>query len=363
MDSLHPPETEKYKRLPWSLASIALNNFFYTWTFGSSIFPLFLSELGLPKNQIGWILSFFPFTGLLALFLGQKVARWGRKRIFLLGYGIRKPVMALLLLLPVLIDRGSYQAGVLFLFAIVLAVAALRALAETAFIPWMQEYVPNAVRGKYAAVSTVLTTVTSIVALAVASRVIENRSGISGYMLLIGLGAFIGIAGVLLMVFVPGGKSIPANPGGPSHWQAMRQAFHENRFFRFYLGGMGFYTLPAFMLASFIPIFIKEQLLVPADQIVKLEIYAMVGSTLASVIAGILADRIGSRRVMMPGYILVIAIPFGWLLVSFLEPRAASLQAAILAACGDSILLPWRLRLALVHRQRAHALQRHHSAG
>jgi len=120
----------------------------------------------------------------------------------------------------------------------------------------------------------------------------------------------------------------------------MRQAFRENRFFRLYLGGMGFYTLPAFMLASFIPIFIKEELAVPADQIVRIEIFAMVGSTLASILAGVTADRIGSRRVMMPGYILTITIPIGWLLVSFLEqpaalqPPAASQQTLILAACS-----------------------------
>jgi MFS family permease len=209
----------------------------------------------------------------------------------------------------------------------------------------MQEYVPNAVRGKYAAVSTVLTTVTSIVALAIASRVIESQSGLAGYMILIGLGAIIGIVGVLLMLFVPGGKPIPASPGAPSHVQSMRQAFRENRFFRFYLGGMGFYTLPAFMLASFIPIFMKEELAVPADQIVQIEIYAMVGSTLASIIAGVAADRIGSRKVMMPGYLLTVTIPIGWLLVSFLKlpavfqppptsPGFAPAQAVILAACS-----------------------------
>lgn len=332
--SLNATDEEKYRRLPWSLAHITLNNFFYTWSFGSSIFPLFLSELGLPKNQIGLILSFFPFTGLLALVFGQKVAVWGRKRIFLLGYGIRKPVMAALLLLPVLLDKSTDQVAVVFVFGIILGVAALRAIAETAFIPWMQEYVPNAVRGKYAAASTVLTTGTSILALAIASRIIEKQAGLSGYMILIGLGAAIGLVGVLLMSFVPGGKPIPANPSSPTHLQSMRLAFRESQNFRLYLGGMGFYTLPAFMLASFIPIFIKEELGIPAESIVQIEIYAMLGSAIASVVAGAAADRFGSRRVMMPGYYLTITIPIGWLLISIAGTSGITLQSTLLTACA-----------------------------
>jgi MFS family permease len=107
---------------------------------------------------------------------------------------------------------------------------------------------------------------------------------------------------------------------------------------------MGFYTLPAFMLASFIPIFMKEELAVPVDQIVQIEIYAMVGSTLASIIAGVAADRIGSRKVMMPGYLRTITIPIGWLLVSFLQPRPGSLefgrtQTVIVVACSSLFFL------------------------
>jgi MFS family permease len=326
-------EAAKYRGIPWSLAHITLNNFFYTWTFGSSIFPLFLSELGLPKDQIGIILSIFPFTGLLALVFGRKVAHWGRKRTYLIGYGIRKPIMASLLILPFLLKNTSYRTAIIFLFTVILTVAILRAIAETAFIPWFQEYIPNAIRGKYAAATTVLTTGTSILALAVASSIIANREGIGGYMLLIVMGAVIGLIGVFLMVFVPGGKPIPANPHSPSHMATMWQAVKENKNFRFYLIGMGFYTVPAFMLGSFIPLYLKEQLKLPADSIVSLEIFSMLGSAIASIIAGITADRIGSRKVMLPGLILSITIPIGWISVSSLEPVAFRIPVIIFLAC------------------------------
>ena len=55
-----------------------------------------LAELGLPKQQIGFLLSLFPFCGLLALGFAPTAARFGRKRVYVVCYGIRKPVMGLL---------------------------------------------------------------------------------------------------------------------------------------------------------------------------------------------------------------------------------------------------------------------------
>jgi hypothetical protein len=48
------------RALPWQWASSGLNTFFALWTFAGSVFLLFLSELGLPKAQIGAVLSLFP---------------------------------------------------------------------------------------------------------------------------------------------------------------------------------------------------------------------------------------------------------------------------------------------------------------
>ncbi len=340
MDSLHPPETEKYRRLPWSLAHIALNNFFFTWTFGSAIFLLFLDELGLPKDQIGMLLSFFPFTGMLALGFGSLVAKWGRKRIYILGYGIRKPVMASLLLLPWLLVAAGRQAALVFLFAVILTVAVLRALAETGFIPWFQEFVPNAVRGKYASVNNILVTLTSGLALWIASRVIANNTGITGYMTLIGLGAAIGLVGVFMMLPVPGGKPIPEAGSTRAHASNLRKCLSD-RNFRSYMGGMGSFILGSVMLGSFLPLFVKEQVGVPSQTVVILEVAAMLGSALSSLLAGVLSDRLGSRPVMMPGLVLTVSLPIGWLIFSaLLQPTAAgsgvlgSPPAWILAACG-----------------------------
>jgi hypothetical protein len=59
------------RALPWALSSGVLISFFSFWTFGGSLFVLFLNELGLPKGRIGIVLALFPLCGLLALYPQQ----------------------------------------------------------------------------------------------------------------------------------------------------------------------------------------------------------------------------------------------------------------------------------------------------
>src|SRR5664279_3113347 len=81
-----PPELaeeEKLRGLPWQLAGNALNSVFAYLTVFGSVFLLFLHELGLPKAQIGMLLSLLPFAGLLALGFAPVATRLGRRRVFL----------------------------------------------------------------------------------------------------------------------------------------------------------------------------------------------------------------------------------------------------------------------------------------
>lgn len=185
--------------MPWFLAQGVLNTVFALWTFGGSVFLLFLNELGLPKGQIGAVLALFPFCGVLALWFAPVATRWGWKRVFLAGYGIRKVVMALLLLLPWVLTAAGKTAGLIFLVGVIIVFALLRALAETAYYPWSQEFIPNRVRGKIAGISTMLGTLAAGVALGIAGLVIGHGTGLPRFLVLIAAGCVLGLLGVVVM--------------------------------------------------------------------------------------------------------------------------------------------------------------------
>ena len=75
-----PTNAEKIRRLPWSIASNTANTVFVQYTFFGSAFILFLNQLELNNSQIGFLLSLFPFFGIVTIFIAPTVARFGYKR-------------------------------------------------------------------------------------------------------------------------------------------------------------------------------------------------------------------------------------------------------------------------------------------
>ncbi|MGE5530532.1 MAG: MFS transporter [Bacteroidota bacterium] len=320
--AISPPalaEAEKLRSLPWQGAHHAFNATFTSLTFFGPVFLLFLSELGLPKAQMGLLLSLFPFCGLLALGFAPVATRLGRKRVFLTCYGARKVVVLGLFLLPWVLVRFGHTGGLVYLIGIVSVFGILRALAETGWYAWSQEIVPDRVRGRFSAVTTVLATLASSAALALAGYVIKHRAGLDGFLLLIGVGTAAGVIGVLVLLMVPGGRPQPATAESDTHWAQMREALRD-RNFTLYLAGLACVTVGTLLYLSFLPLFLKERLGVAPGVVVTLETAVMIGGGISALLWGGLADRVGSRPVLMPAAGLTILIPLGWLLL----PRTAA---------------------------------------
>ncbi len=307
-------DAQKIRALPWNLVSGMLTNIFFLWTFGGSVFVLFLNELGLPKGQIGALLSLFPFCGLLALGFAPLATRLGRKRVYISSFSTRYFVIAGLLLLPWITAHYGHTAAVVFLFIDISTVALLRAMGETAYYPWTQEFIPNRVRGKFSAVYMLLTTIASAAALLTAGYVISVKTGLSSYLFLIGAGAMLGFIGILAMLPVPGGAPEHGADAPRAHFANMRDALHDHNLTA-YLGGMAGITIGTVLMTSFLPLYVKEQIGLPASTVVTLDSVTMVGGALSSLLWGWTADRVGSRPVLMPALTLTFLIPLGWLVL------------------------------------------------
>lgn len=318
-----PTEEQQLRAIPWLFASGFLNVMFVLWTFGGSVFLLFLSELGLPKDRIGAVLAVFPFCGVLALGFAPVAMRWGWKRVFLLGYGIRKIVMALLLLLPWVLITAGPTAGMIFLVVVIILFALLRALAETAYYPWSQEFILNRMRGKIIGINTMLGTLAAGLALWIAGWVIGHGTGLPRFLVLIAAGCVLGLLGVILMGKVPGGAPRPDAAAVGVHWENMAQALRDRNFIA-YLGGSGCVMVGTMLFTSFLPLYLKERLGVAAGTVVMLDIVVMAGGALAGLLLGWAADRVGSRPVLMPAAALTILVPLGWLLLPRQIPTALS---------------------------------------
>ena len=314
-------DREKIRALPWYLAHGALTSVFFLWTFGGSVFLLFLSELGLPKGQIGIMLSFFPFCGLVALVFAPYATRIGRKRVFLTCFTGRYVVIINLLFLPWILSHLGKPAGITFVFGIMFTVALLRALGETAYYPWSQEFIPNSVRGWYSALANALSTLASAIALLIAGDVIGSAAGLPRFLWLIGIGTIFGLVGILVMRWVPGGAPDGSGGGAASHLANMRDALRTPNLSA-YIKGVGGVMLGSVLLTSFLPLYLKEQMGLPAGTVVTLDMVVMVGGALSSFAWGWAADRVGSRPILMSSLAVGLLLPVGWLFLPRQVPNA-----------------------------------------
>lgn len=317
-----PTTVEKLRGLRWSIALNSANTVFVQFTYFGSAFVLFLDRLGLSKADIGFILSLVPFSNLLAIWIAPIAARYGYKRTFIIFFGLRKLVTFFLLLTPWVVAQFGAGAAFAFVAGVVGLFAASRTVEETAYYPWYQEFVPNAVRGKYTANSTIATALVGVLSVAVAGWVIgAYADGLFGFMALITVGVLFGLISTWCAIFIPGGAPITHDEDEPKPQRDMRGALRDPDFLR-YLTGLALITLGTVPVASFLPLFLEEQVGLSSGSAVFVQMGSLLGTISSSFLWGWAADRYGGRPVMLTGVISFVITPFFW----WFMPRETNLS-------------------------------------
>ncbi len=332
-------DAEKIRRLPWGIAADALTTIFGFWTVFGSPFILMLGLLELPKSQIGLLLSLFPFFGVTSLLTAPWVARFGFKRTFITFWTLRYFVILLLLFLPYVYD-GWGSTGAFHLVAGVLATFAFcRAVGETAGYPWSQETIPPSVRSKYIALDTTICSVVGAVSIALAGLVVARGEELQPFMLLIGAGVVMGLAGIWCVAKLPGGaplRDAPESTRAAGMWEALR-----NRNFLNYLGSVSAFTL-AMAPGGFLPLYMEQQVGLSREVIVWLQIAGLAGTVATSYLWGWAADRYGGKPVVLTALPLAALTPLFWFMIPRHSPLSVSV-AAVLFALGSSVWMGWWL--------------------
>ena len=336
-----PTTAEKIRKLPWSIFANSTNTIFGQFTLFGSIFVLFLNTLGLSKSAIGFLLSLFPFFGLTALFTAPAVARFGFKRTYVTFWGARKVMTAGLLLTPLVLDRFGTNAASGYVGIIVAAFAICRAIGETGSYPWIQEYIPASVRGKYSANENTAVTIANLAAVGVAGYVVGRTTGLTGFMILIAVGVVFGAITVYGLSRLPGGAPVRGAVGHRSLRQRLARPARDGDFRRFLIGS-GLLTLAWGPIGSFLPLFMHDQIGLSSEQVVWLQAGTFIGGLISGYVWGWAADRYGSRPVMLSGMYLLAVLPIFWLLMPRNTPLSLPIALGV-ALLQGLITLGWSI--------------------
>jgi HEAT repeat protein/sugar phosphate permease len=330
--SSEPTTVDKLRALPWSIASNAAQSVYLQLTFFGSVFVLFLNSLGLDNAQIGFLLSLLPFTGIFSLALVPAIARMGYKRTWLTFFSLRTFITAFLLATPLVVTAFGEEAAMAFVSFTVLIYGLVRTVGVSAGFPWIQEYVPNSVRGKYTASNNFYSTIAGFLAVTLASVVLARAVGLTGYMVLIAVGVLFGFVSVGFATRIPGG----APQKGGKHQareRNLKDALRDSHMLR-YLAGVGLFTLATVPLGAFLPLYMQDQVGLPASQVVLLQTGVMAGSLVSSYFWGWASDRYGGRPVTLYGLAFRATLPVFWLFLPALDAGVLPAAIAIAAVQG-----------------------------
>ena len=330
-----PTNVEKLRGLPWGIWWSVTNSVFATYTFFGSIFVLFLNVVGLDKSQIGSLLALLPFLGIIAVFIAEPVARAGHKRVFILSFSARTALALLLLLVPWVQRQFGPEATLALIVVAVGAFGLSRAVGFTAYYPWSQEQIPEGMRGKVSAIRSILANLTGMLAVLAAGWVLGPDPDLGPFMVLIAIGVAAGLFSIWAAGKLPGGAPVKDAEARGSSARGMLSAARDGSFVR-YLLGIGLVTLGTASLTSFVPLFMIEEVGLSSNQAVWLETAVLIGAVVSGYLWGWLADRYGSKPVMMLGTYLLPLAPLAWLLM----PRgsATSLYVAIAIAIVQGLV-------------------------
>ena len=321
----------KIRSLRWIAASGVLNTVFCAVTVFGSVFILFLSELGLDKSRIGFLVSLLPFCGLLTLLTAGVVKRIGYKRTFLVFWGARKIVLVPLLFTSTVQQNWGNEAAFAWVAGILIIFGVCRALAESAMCPWDQEIIPSYIRGRFEAFVYILAMSANILSILAASYVIGLSADLNRFRILIAAGIAFGLAGVGLRFLVPGGSAEQADNSGSISPRALLLTLRDKNYILF-LGGFGLAILANAGLASFVPLFLKDNVGLTLGAIVLMGVGTSAGMLLSCYPWGWAADRYGGKPVMLSGMCLMLLLPICY----FFIPRHSVLSSYL--AMGTAFL-------------------------
>ena len=300
--------------MSWYVVATFFNSSFTSLTVFGPAFIFYLSDLGLDKARIGMLLSFIPIAGIVAPLAASTVGRFGLKRTFILFWSLRKVAFAFIFIVPLVLHQLGIDAAFTLVAAIIMTFSVCRAIAETGFYPWLQELIPNTIRGKFMALNGIISTLVGLATTAVASYVVDHAQGIERFTMLFVIGLVAGLTAVVCYGMLPGGGPVPVDSTHNSRGDEMRHAL-KNKGFLGFLMILAMISLGSSVGGSFIALYANEQVGLTSGNVVLLTMGSSIGALIVSYPLGWASDRYGSRPVMVLGLFASLIGPIGWLLM------------------------------------------------
>jgi MFS family permease len=298
-------------------------------TLGSPLI-LYAKSLGASATMLGVLAALTPLLVILQIPAAHLLPRYGYRKFVLAGWGSRTLCIFGLAAVPLLtfIEDASRLALVLLLLFIF---NLLRGMASGAWLPWISQIIPHAVRGKFLSRDQLFAQAGCLVSLGMAAFTLGVEAKpwqFSIVFLFSALGASMSLLFLRRMPDVTAPEELRKS-GAPVPWLEMMR---YRPFFRLTLFAL-MYMLAIGGVGVFAVAFMREWAHFGERSIVSLSVLSVLGAITVLPVTGRIIDRLGSKPVIITCVSLFVLIIGGWFLL------ASHVIAAGLLPCGVLLLL------------------------
>ena len=276
----------------------------------------FALALGANESQIGILTSVRRLAGFVQLFTHHLLERLGSKRrLYFCAYGTSHTVRVLIALLPGITLAIISHNVVWWLISLMFIMGCTNAIGLVLKKTWMSELTPIDIRGRYFGLRTMFMGIGMLVGY-LSSRYVDYWKGVGkgifGFQSLFLFSALVGYAMLAIVSMVPEESSEPKKQDLRSFLRSFQLPFRD-RSFAIWMVFRGCYNFGVGFAGPFFSVYLLKELQLP---LATVAIYTMIGE-IASVglsrFWGSLADKYGSKAVLIIACVGKSIFPALWI--------------------------------------------------
>lgn len=277
-----------------------LFNFFnvISWQcIAGQVLILFARHIDMPPSRVGFLISFMPMSMLLVAFTIPLVTRFGPKRLMFATWMARNLIACSVFLMPWAIAHWGPRAAWYVLMGATLGFCLIRAAGAGGWFPWLHEVVPEDERAAYFSAQATVIQLVNVGVMFGLGLMLRGNPSLNRFLIIYGLGVATGLASLVWMLRVPGGRAVESAGTARGSWASYRLALADRDFVRFVLVAALCFSCVSWIDASLI-LYMRDALKLPEARIMIFIAVGSAGILLTIRFWGRFAEHSGSGRTM-----------------------------------------------------------------
>lgn len=263
------------------------------------------------------VIMAMPVIGaIVQVFISYMMVNSGkRKALFIIAGFIHRPLWFIIAFIPFILHPDKSKAGIVIITVLIAVSSVASSIVGMAFNSWMGSLVPAEIKGRFFSRRTMIYTITGGIAALLSGLLLDKVQGFTGYAVVFIIAALMGTADIVLFFWI---KDPPMQIATKKQafGKLFTEPFKDGNYLRYMLF-VAFWYFSVNIVGPFFNVYMIEELKM---NFLIISLFTQVAANLTTILSirfwGRLADKYGSKPVMLLCCCILFILPMVWLFVT-----------------------------------------------